>query len=101
MQNIHIKRYNGSDEELEACIEPEDRSWQLLVDKSGCPRLIIQTKVEDDDGKIVHGYLAIEDLLPDDLDIPTLMKSTFGGRLPPEEEAKMEASFQSKAPCPR
>lgn len=100
MKDIHIKRYTN-DPELQGCIEPEDRSWQLLIDKEGLPRLIIQTKVEEEDGTVTHGYMAIEDLLPQDLDIPTLMKSTFGGALPPAEAEAMSATFQSKAPCPR
>jgi hypothetical protein len=101
MNSIHVKRYEN-DPELQGCIEPEDRRWQLLIDKEGVPHLVVQTNVEMDDGQVTHGYFAIDDILPPDVTVSDIMKSTFGGRLSPEEEAKLiDEDFRSKAPCPR
>ena len=101
MDNIHIKRYEN-DDEISGCIEPEDRSWQLLIDKEGFPRLIVRVKSEEEDGRLVHGYMAVDDILPPGMSIPEVMQGTFGGQLPPEEEQRLlEEGFGSKAPCPR
>ena len=100
MDDIHIKRYTD-DPQVRGCIEPESGAWQLLVDRDGTPHLLIRCMVEDDQGGTVPGWMAIDDLLPDGLLIGDMMKSVFGGKLSPEEEAELEATFESRAPCPK
>lgn len=100
MENIQIKRF-GSEEDVQACIEPENGSWQLLIDKDGFPRLYVRTRIEEDDGSILHGLLAIDDVLPEGMTVPEIMQSSFGGSLSPEDEERLLAEgFESRAPCP-
>lgn len=100
MDDIHIKRYT-EDPQVKGCIEPESGAWQLLVDHDGTPHLLIRCQVEDDDGKVVPGWVAIDDLLPEGLLIQDMMKSVFGGKPTEEELAELEATFESRAPCPK
>lgn len=98
MQDIHIKRYSEHDPECQGCIEPEDRSWQLLIDKEGFPHLIVRTNVEDDEGKVVHGYVSLDELLPPEMGgVKDVMLSTFGGDADPSDVE----DFEFRGPCPR
>jgi hypothetical protein len=100
MDDIHIKRYTD-DPQVKGCIEPESGKWQLLVDHDETPHLLIRCQVEDDDGNVVPGWMAIDDLLPEGLLITDMMKSVFGGQLSEEEQAELEEKFRSRAPCPK
>lgn len=106
MQSISIGRFD-QDPQAQGVIRPEDNSWQLVLDKEGFPHLYIRCQLEDaGDGKPGTGFLCIEDMLPDGTTIPDLMKSTFGGKLPPEEEEKAHSEFLARKeatgiPCPR
>lgn len=104
MYNIKIGRF-VEDPTVQGVVEPEDRSWQLVIDKDGYPHLYVAVKLEDEPG-VETGFFCVEDLLPDDCKIKDLMQGSFGGKLPPEEEqAAYEEWIASKEktaiPCPR
>lgn len=109
--NISIGRLD-SDPSVQMVIQPEDRRWQLVVDKDGYPHLYIEVNVAAEDGEPARkGMLCIEDMLPDAAEgIPTtirdLMDASFGDPCSPEEAAKAEVDLlRSRAetgiPCPR
>lgn len=59
MQNIHVKRYSNPEAVgYQGTIEPEDRTWLLFLDLEGRPSLYLQAEGRDEDGKVVHDYLA-------------------------------------------
>jgi len=102
MLNIHVKRIHD-DKTCQGVIEPEDRSWQLQIDAEGLPHLLIGVKAESDEpGKILHGYMDIDTLLPADGKIADLMKSVFTG-IPTQEEMEEMKREYAKDPgrCPR
>lgn len=104
MQNIVIGRYDR-DPQAQGVIRPEDGSWQLVLDKDGYPHLYIQVRLEPDaEGAPKTGLLAVEDMM--DASIPDLMKSSFGGKLSPEDEQKAYDEHMARLettgrPCPR
>lgn len=100
MDDIHIQRYTN-DSQVKGCIRPDSGAWQLLVDHDGTPHLLLRCQVEDDAGKVVPGWMALDDLLPEGLLIRDMMKSVFGGVPSEAELADLESSFQSRAPCPK
>lgn len=75
MDDIHIKKFSG-DPHLRGCIEPEDGSWQLLIDHQGIPHLLVRAPVELDDGSVGYGYVALENLLG--ATTQDVMTTTFG-----------------------
>lgn len=106
MQNITIGRFE-QDPQAQGVIRPEDGRWQLVLDHEGYPHLYVQINVQDDDGKLSKGMLAVDDLLPKPMTIRDLMDGgEFGGKLP---EAEEEAAYQefladreaNPIPCPR
>jgi hypothetical protein len=106
MYNVTVGRFDH-DPSAQGVIRPQDGSWQLVIDKNGYPHLYVRCKLEDvGDGEPGTGLLCIEDMLPDDLTIPDLMKSPFGGILSPEEEEKAYKEYLARKdrtgiPCPR
>ena len=106
MQNVHIKRF-AKDPTAQGCIEPEDRSWQLVLDAKGFPHLYVRVTLEEDGDGMSHGFLALDDMLPEGTTVEDLMTSEFGGKLTPEEEAKEFAKYKAdmdagkRPPCPR
>lgn len=104
MYNVTIGRFSD-DPQAQGVIQPEDKSWQLVIDKDGYPHLYIEVNIEDaPEGK--KGLLCIEDMLPKDCTIRDLMQGSFGGQLPPEEERAafdewMASKEQTQIPCPR
>lgn len=100
MQDITIGRFD-KDPEAQGVIRPKDGSWQLVIDKDGYPHLYIRCGLE---GHPSGGLLCLEDMTVDGVTIPELMKSTFGGQLSPEEEAKAIEEHLARVgdrPCPR
>jgi hypothetical protein len=82
VKNISIRRCSGQDADLyQGVIEPEDGSWRLFLDKEGFPHLVIRTNVEDDDGKIVNGYLNLDAVLPEGTSIKDLVQVERMGNL--------------------
>lgn len=108
LKNIHIKRFT-KDPSAQGCIEPEDRSWQLVIDAKGFPHLYVRVKLADegDTGGVTHGFLALDDMLPEGTTVEDIMTSEFGGKLTPEEEAEEHAKYMTdieagkRPPCPR
>jgi hypothetical protein len=106
LKNIHIKRF-AKDPTAQGCIEPEDRSWQLVIDAKGFPHLYVRVKLEEDDGAFSHGMLALDDMLPEGTTVEDIMTGEFGGRLTPKEEAEEHAKYMAdieagkRPPCPR
>ncbi len=101
MKNISIRRCSGQDADLyQGVIEPEDGSWRLFLDKEGFPHLVIRTNVEDDDGKIVNGYLNLDAVLPEGTSIKDLMLSTFGGQVPDGEVGEFRPEDVDFGPLP-
>lgn len=108
MYDIKIGRYDA-DPQAQGVVRPEDDSWQLVIDKDGFPHLYVRCQFDEadlgpDDEKT--GLMCIEDLLPDDITIPDLMKSKFGGKLSPEETQKAFDDYMARKdrtgiPCPR
>jgi len=105
MQNIHIRR-NVRDQ-VQGVIEPEDRSWQLVLDAKGIPHLYVRCVIKFDDGKTTHGMFAIDDALPDGMTVEDIMTGgAFGGELTPDEEAVAYAEYVQackdgkRPPCP-
>lgn len=103
MYDIKIGRYD-QDPTAQGVIRPEDDSWQLVIDKDGYPHLYV--RVKDEEG--VTGMLCIEDMLigEGDVTIPDIMKGSFGGKLPPEEEEAAHREYMARKertgiPCPR
>lgn len=103
MYDIKVGRFD-QDPSAQGVIRPQDDSWQLVIDKDGYPHLYI--RVKDEEG--VTGLLCLEDMLvgEGEVTIPDLMKSTFGGKLPPEEEEAahreyLERKERTGIPCPR
>ena len=101
--NIKVERFKD-DPSAQGVIRPADESWQLVIDKDGYPHLYL--RVKDEEGHT--GMLCLEDMLigEGDVTIPDLMKSTFGGKLPPEEEEQAHQEFLARKertgiPCPR
>lgn len=90
MQNIHIRRPKGNPD-LAAAIEPEDRSWLLAVDQDGVPHLWLRTSLgTGEDGQVQHGYLNVEDVLPEEMCFKDLMRSEF---TEPCTEAEADAAM--------
>lgn len=107
MQDITIGRFD-KDPEAQGVIRPKDGSWQLVIDKEGYPHLYIRCALEKEAPEDPDsGLLCVEDMLaPEGTTIPDLMKSVFGGKLSPEEEAEAHAAYlksreASGIPCPR
>lgn len=106
MYNITVGRFD-QDPSAQGVVRPEDGSWQLVVDKNGFPHLYVRCQLEDDGtGKAGAGMLCIEDLFEDDLTIPDIMKSTFGGKLSEDEERTAFQAYSARKertgiPCPR
>jgi hypothetical protein len=108
MYSIKVGRYEA-DPQAQGVIAPEDGSWQLVIDKEGYPHLYVRCQLEPElvDGEEkTEGLLCIEDILPDDITIPDLMKSKFGGKLTPEESQKAFEEYMARKdrtgiPCPR
>lgn len=106
MQNIHIKRF-AKDPTAQGCLEPEDRSWQLVIDAKGFPHLYVRVKLEEENGTSSHGMLALDDMLPEGTTVEDLMTGEFGGKLTPEEDAVEYAKYTAdveagrRPPCPR
>ena len=105
MQNITIGRY-PDDPEAQACIRPDDGSWQVVIDKAGAPHFFVRCPVELDDCSPGTGLVNLDDMLVGGLTVPELMASTFGGRLAPDEEDEAAAECAARAaakgiPCPR
>lgn len=104
MQSIHVKRDIGK---KSGYIEPEDRSWQLVIDEEGIPHLYVRVTLDDGDGTTRHGMLLVDDFLHADTTIKGLMtECIFGGTLSPEEEAAAYAEYKAQCeagkrpPCP-
>lgn len=104
MKNIQIKRYDN-DPTLRGYIEPDDKKWQLVIDKEGYPHLWIRVQAasaeETGTGKPLAGYLSIEDMLPPELSIRDLMEGTFGEPVSEEQAEEFMANHEPKSPCPR
>ncbi len=105
MQNILIGRYD-KDPEAQGLIKPEDGQWQLVIDKEGYPHLYVEATIEGEDGSTSKGLFLVEDMLPDGMTVKDIMKSTFGGKLSPEEEVQAQVEFEKRRaetgiPCPR
>ncbi len=106
--NITIGRL-PEDPSIQTAIQPEDGSWQVLVDKEGIPHFYVRVHIEagpDTGGKPTTGMFCIEDMLPEGETIRGLMEGAFGGALTPEEQAAAAEDFaRSRAetgiPCPR
>jgi hypothetical protein len=105
MQNIHIRR-NVRDQ-VQGVIEPEDRSWQVVLDAKGIPHLYVRCVIKSDDGATMHGMFAIDDVLPEGMTIEDIMTGgAFEGELTPDEEAKAHAEYVQackdgkRPPCP-
>lgn len=104
MYSIKVGRFE-EDPQAQGVICPDDESWQLVIDKDGYPHLYVKVQFEEGD-KHEEGLFCVEDIFPDELTIPDLMKSKFGGKLSPEEEEKAHAAFMARKertgiPCPR
>lgn len=101
LKNVQIKRYEN-DPTLQGYIEPDDKKWQLVIDKDGYPHLYIRVRLEvENEGDPQDGLMNIEDLLPPELAIRDLMEGSFGGQLSEEDAAEFMESFEPRAPCPR
>lgn len=103
MQNITIGRFD-KDPQAQGCIRPENGSWQLVLDKDGFPHLWIQVTLEED-GKPIKGMLCLEDLLPPEQSVQTLMGGGGVFEVPTQEEQdKAYAEYcntEREIPCPR
>lgn len=104
MQPITVGRYD-SDPTAQGIIRPADDTWQLVVDKDGYPHLYVKVNIADHDDTR-DGWFCVEDMLPEGVTIPDLMKGSFGGRLTPEEEEAahrehLESRGRNGIPCPR
>jgi hypothetical protein len=107
VQNIHIKRF-AKDPTAQGCIEPEDRSWQLVIDAEGFPHLYVRVTFTEEDGRLQHGLLALDDMLPEKVTIKGLMTEIDNsGPLSPEEADAAYAEYVAacaagtRPPCPR
>lgn len=107
MQDIRIGRFED-DPQAQGVIRPEDGRWQLVLDKDGYPHLYVQVSIDqDENGNVVKGMLALDDMLPKELSIRDIMDGgVFGGRLAPEEEEKAHEEYLAdrevrQIPCPR
>ena len=96
MQKIHVRRFRNNPHEHQGEIEPEDRSWRVTIDRDGCPQLWLRTKVGEADGQVQHGYICVDDLLPDDMGTcADIMKSEFLDE-PTEAECAEAADYWGK-----
>jgi len=100
MQNVTIGRFDA-DPDAQGVIKPDDNSWQLVIDKEGCPHLYLRVALEEGG----TGMLALDDLLPDNLSVRELAGSSFGGALSPEEEREAQEELAARRaaapiPCP-
>jgi hypothetical protein len=106
MQPIHVKRIQN-DPTIQGVIEPEDRSWQVVVDPKGFPHLYVRVKLEHANGATSHGMLALDDMLVEGTTVEGLMTGSFGGELSPEEadaayeQYKRDCEDGKRPPCPR
>lgn len=108
MQEITIGRFDD-DPKAQGVIRPKDDSWQLVIDAEGYPHLYIRCPLEQEHpDDPASGFLCVEDMFHPEMgiDIPTLMKSSFGGKPTPEEEDAAHAEYlemmeKTKRPCPR
>jgi hypothetical protein len=104
MYSIKVGRFD-EDPQAQGVIRPEDESWQLVIDKDGYPHLYVKVQFEEGD-EHEEGLFCVEDIFPDELTIPDLMKSKFGGKLSPDEEKKAFEAYTARKertgiPCPR
>lgn len=104
MNHISIGRFD-KDPSAQGVVEPEDGSWQLVIDKDGYPHLYIRVKYEKDEGGEGTAMLALDDMLDEDLQIRDLMEGTFGGKCSPEEEQQAYEEWKARKekysiPCP-
>lgn len=105
MYDIKIGRFD-EDPSCQGVIRPADDSWQLVIDGEGFPRLYVRAKLEDPEpGEPKTGFIPVEVFMTDS--IPDIMRSAFGGKLTPEEEAEAHAQIEAEReagrlpPCPR
>lgn len=106
VQPIHVKRFQN-DPTCQGSVEPEDRSWQVVIDDKGFPHLYVRVKVEENDGAISHGMLALDDMLPEGTTIEHLMTDAVALKTTPEESDaayevfKAQCEAGTRPPCPR
>lgn len=108
MQPITVGRFED-DLKAQGVIRPADDTWQLVIDAEGFPHLYVRCKLEQDTPEDpASGMVCVEDFFHPEmgLTIPDLMRSTFGGKLSPEEEDAAHAEYLAKMeatgrPCPR
>lgn len=108
--NITIGRLD-SDPTAQMVIQPEDRRWQVVVDKDGYPHLFVEVNVgagPDTGGKPCKGMFCVEDVLPDGAKIRDLMgEGTFEdpvtepAEIAAADEAFIKERAESQIPCPR
>lgn len=105
MQHITIGRFEA-DPSVQGVVEPNDKSWQLVIDAEGIPHLYILCQSEDENGAPVKGLICLEDFLVDKLSIKDLMQGTFAEKLSLEEEKQAYDEWvkdreERQIPCPR
>lgn len=107
MYNISVQRL-PEDPEAQGVVRAQDGSWELVVDKDGCPHLSVRAKLEPTENRPdTSGLISIEMFLQDGMGIRDIMLSTFGGEVtdPKEiEEAQREWGETKKRlgiPCPK
>lgn len=86
MNNIRIVRCTGDEaKQYQGYVEPEDKTWRLFVDHEGIPHLLVETSYEADEGGILKGMISLDAVLPKDLRIKDLMRSTLAGKADPSD----------------
>lgn len=102
MQNIHVQRYLHPGVGYQGTIEPEDRSWVVVVDKDGDATLWRRVQTSPLDGKVEHVYGDVElpsrtadhPLHPPSVLAPCAVDqgdNPFDFTVNPEREPKMDA----------
>ncbi len=95
MQKIHVERFKNNPD-CQGTIEPEDRRWKLVLDKDGVPELWLRTTFEDDNGKTQHGYVSLNEFLPEDLQPADILGGDVSEPLPPEGEEAAYADYVAR-----
>ncbi len=106
--NIKVKHYSN-DSEVLCAIEPDDKTWQVTVDKEGVPHLYVRMKLlASESDEEFPGMFCLDYLLPEGTTMKELVQDGYmTDPVPPEEEEAVYAEYLKDCeagklpPCPR
>jgi len=100
MDAIKVYRYPSHPNGHQGYIEPESKTWRLVIDAEGLPHFFV-TVIDEVTGS--RGVLNIDFMLESEGGLRSLVGAVFSGELTPEEEAEAHAEYMASAhlACPQ